>query len=368
MTRSWVEVSPSRLVHNVSVVRKTAPNVPLIGVVKANAYGHGVRRAAACLHELGVRAFAVADLEEARELRLCLPDAEILVFGGCDLSEAAEFRARNLTAALFREDVVPSGVRVEIKVDSGMGRLGVAPDRVGPLARRLGPELAGVFSTLACADSDPEITLRQIQRFGGATAGLRVRRHLANSAGLGFPEAHLDAVRIGLALYGISNSEATAPVLPILKWKARVLAVNMLAGGRTVGYCASHTTRRDSRIAVVGVGYADGYSRLLSNRGQVLTVDGPAPVVGRVSMDLITVDATECPRVKPGSEVVLLDDDPRSPLCAAALARDLGTIPYEVLTSIGPRVHRVYTDNQTSPTGPAGPTVPTRSDPTAETR
>ena len=344
MTRSWVEVSLSRLAHNVSVVGRVSADTPLIAVVKANAYGHGVRRVAIRLHELGVRAFAVADLAEARELRLHLPDVEILVFGGCDPSEAPEFRARNLTAALFREDAVPPGVRVEIKVETGMGRLGVGPDRVEPLARRLGPQLSGVFSTCACADSDPDFTRRQIQGFERAVAGLGVRRHLSNSAGLSFPEARWDAVRIGLALYGISNSEATTEVLPILKWKARVLAVNPLAPGSTVGYGASFEVCRESRIAVVAVGYADGYSRLLSNRGRVLTTDGLAPLVGRVSMDMIAVDVTDCPGVKTGSEVVVLDDDPRSPLCAAAMARDLGTIPYEVLTTIGPRVHRVYRD------------------------
>jgi alanine racemase len=341
MRRSWVEISLSRLRHNVGIVSRLTGGRPIIAVVKANAYGHGLSRMAQALWQCGVRDFAVAELEEAGEIRQLLPEAQILVLGGCEPGDESEFRALRLTAALFRDEI-PPGVEVEIELETGMGRLGVPEAALPQLARRLGPCLKGVFSTLACSDQDPEFTQAQIRRFEAATAGMAVRRHLANSAGLKYPSALLDAVRPGLALYGIGNGPELAGLQPILTWKARVLAVNRLPAGATVGYGATWVAARASRLAVIGVGYADGYSRALSGRGQVLTHCGYAPVVGRVSMDLTVVDVTELPCIHPGDEVTLLDQASDSPISALGLAGQLNTIPYEVLTAIGSRVSRVY--------------------------
>ena len=343
MKRTWVEVSLARLKHNLDVICGACGSVPVIAVVKANGYGHGMRAVAITLFEAGVRSFAVADLGEARELRSWVPSGDILVFGGCEPGDEAQFLALSLTSALYREDAVPVGVPVEIKIDTGMGRLGIAADRCRWLAGRLGSQVSGVFSTLSSADFDPAFTAEQIARFRGATEGLAVgRRHLSNSAGLAIPSARFDAVRPGLALYGIANADPLKALRPILRWKASVLAVNHYPAGATVGYGHAFTTVRPSRIAVLAVGYADGYSRRHSSNGQVLTQWGFAPVAGRVSMDLTSIDVTEFPDLKPGDEVVLLDDDPASPISAAGLARRIETIPYEILTSIGQRVERTY--------------------------
>ncbi len=343
MKRTWVEVSLARLRHNLEVISGVSGGLPVIAVVKANAYGHGMRAVARTLFDAGVRSFSVADLGEARELRRWIPAGDILVFGGCEPGDEPEFRAHALTAALYREDEIPQDVPVEIKIDTGMGRLGIAPERCEPLVRRLGEQVKGVFATLSSADFDAEFTAGQVERFRRATEGLPVgRTHLSNSAGLAFPTAGFDAVRPGLALYGIANVDPLSELKPALRWSARVLAVNSFPAGAAVGYGHSFTTSRPSRIAVLAVGYADGYSRRHSNEGLVLTRWGLAPVVGRVSMDLTSIDVTDYPELAPGDEVVILGDDPASPISAAAIALRIGTIPYEVLTSIGPRVERTY--------------------------
>ncbi len=342
MRRSWVEVSLSRLEHNLGVVSRLAEGRPIIGVVKADAYGHGLEPIVSRLRRCGVQSFGVADLKEGRALRSHAGDAEILVFGGCDEEDVPEFIAHRLTASLFCDDRIPPKIPVEIEIESGMGRLGIPPERLRSVIGRLNGRATGVFSTLSCADCDRGFTLAQIERFRKATEGLDLRRHLANSAALGIPQAGFDAVRPGLAMYGIANSPAHAELKPILRWKTTVMAVNIHPKGAPVGYGASYRTSRPSRIGIIGVGYADGYRRGLSNLGRVRTEEGFAPVVGRVSMDLTAIDLTELPGVAPGSEVTLLDWEPESPINAAALADLLGTIPYEILTMIGSRVERVY--------------------------
>ncbi len=342
MRRSWAEISLTRLEHNHAVISRLVGGRPIIAVVKADAYGHGIEAVAPRLVACGVRTFGVADLGEARLLRRHAEDAEIIVFGGCDEVDAPEFRALRLTASLYREDRIPEGLPLEIKIETGMGRLGIRPERLRPLLEQLEGRVSGVYSTLPCADCDLEFTREQIARFREATDGLSVRRHLANSAALSIPEARFDAVRPGLALYGIANCPALSGLKPLLCWKSAVMAVNEHPPGAPIGYGASYRTSRASRIGILGIGYADGYRRALSNRGQVLTEAGPAPVVGRISMDLTAIDLTDLPSVGPGSQVVLLDSEPDSPVSAAALAESLGTIPYEILTTIGSRVERVY--------------------------
>jgi alanine racemase len=223
-----------------------------------------------------------------------------------------------------------------------MGRLGLPCDRIRPLAEQLDRQVTGIFSTLACSDSDPEFTALQIDRFRQAGDGIPVLRHLANSAALTCSGALMDAVRPGLALYGIATVPGLADLQPVMTWKARVIAVNELPVGATVGYGATWRADRASRIGVIGVGYADGYRRDLSRGASVGTAHGAAPVVGRISMDLTAIDVTDLPAIQPGAEVTLLDADAGSPRSAAGLARRLGTIPYDILATVGPRVLRIY--------------------------
>jgi alanine racemase len=254
---------------------------------------------------------------------------------------------------------------VHIKVDTGMGRLGLAPDQVLPLLQSpwfKGPLKAEALMThLADADGpDPDYTRTQIARFQSVVdqveaAGLAVPfLHAANSAAiLRYPSAHFNLVRPGLMLYGYqSSADATvssnpaghkqALLRPVLTLSARVVQVRNLGQGESISYNRTYRTSRPSRIAILPIGYADGYSRLLSNRGQVLIKGSRADIVGRVCMDMTMVDVTSLPTVATGDEAVLIGRQGDAEISAAEVAAWTGTIPYEVLCAIGPRVPRVY--------------------------
>ncbi|RPJ81994.1 MAG: alanine racemase [Acidobacteria bacterium] len=342
MKRSWVEISLERLAGNAKAVRRViGEGTDIIAVVKANAYGHGGPKVASHLHGCGVTSFAVATLEEALNIREVINNAKILVLQGCDAGQERLFIDNRLTASVFEGGRVPD-VEIELKVDSGMGRLGVSPAQAPALLHELGERVTGVFSHFASSESDAEFTRAQLDTFLAATKDVTCRRHIANSGALCFRAAHLDAVRPGLALYGISPCPGLFDVRPVLAWKVRILSLKKMSPGETVGYGRTFTVARPSLIAVLPIGYADGFSRAFSNNGQVRIRGVLAPVVGRVSMDLLSVDVTDVPDVAHGDEVTLLEGDPQSPLSAARLANRIGTIPYEILTSIGSRVERVY--------------------------
>ncbi|MFQ5741213.1 MAG: alanine racemase [Acidobacteriota bacterium] len=347
MNRSWIEVSASRLRHNAEAIRRRLrPPTSLIAVVKANAYGHGVSLVAPTLHRWGIRDFAVADLEEALELRGDLPGARILVLGGCGEGEEDVFRRHQLTAGVFDRRSLPEDLRVEVKIDTGMTRLGIPWTQAPAFFRESRLGIAGVYSHFSRADSDPGFTQLQLERFLRSTRGLSCPRHISNSAGLRFPAAHLDAVRVGLALYGISPCPEITDVQPALCWKTRILAVNRVPAGRVVGYEGTFTTRRrKSRIGVLPVGYGDGYKRALSNRASVRVGRHLAPVAGLISMDLTGIDLTDIREARAGDEVTLLEPAPDSPLSATALAQTVGTIPYEIFTSITARVKRLLVED-----------------------
>lgn len=342
---SWVEISLRRLTRNVEAVRRYIPSsTDIIAVVKSDAYGHGVTRISSSLHGTGIDDFAVSSPEEAIKLRRALPDSRILVLRGCDPSEAALFKQYDLTASVFDCQPLPTDLDVEIKVDTGMARLGIPWEELSGFIAKQKGRVRGIYSHFANSGEDPGLTGLQLKRFLRVTRGLKCRRHMSDSAGLQYPRAHLDAVRLGLVLYGVSPCPAVSYVQPILRWKTHILSVRKVNKDTPIGYGGAYVTRRNSRIAVLPVGYADGYNRLFSNRGQVRIRGRLCPVVGRISMELSMVDVTDLPEVGVKEEVLLLEDDPASPLSASALARTLGTVPYEVLTSIGHRIARIYVD------------------------
>ena len=284
----------------------------------------------------------MADPTEALQLRKILPKAEITVFGGCQKGDNEIFRSASLTSAAFDLREISPEIRVQIKIDTGMGRLGIPWNQVETLLPKIKGRVTGVYATMASADFDPEFTRIQIDRFLKATANMRVRRHVCNSAGLSFPEGHFEAVRPGLALYGIAMVPELAKLRPVLEWKTRILALNDMDPGTTLGYGSTYRTEKNSRIAVLPIGYADGYNRLLSNRGKVEIQQEFYPIVGRVSMDLTLVDVTAGQSIQIGDEVKLISADSESPISALSLAQQLDTIPYEVLTTIGSRIERRY--------------------------
>jgi alanine racemase len=363
------EIDLGALVRNVRKLRSVAPGTALLAMVKADAYGHGAVLVARALEAEGVGLLGVALVEEGLTLREAGIQGEILVLGGAyDGGWEAMAEAR-LCPAIFRLDHLEAlntaarrlGAKphAQLKVDTGMARLGALPEDVQPFlsrARSLGVELDGVMSHFANADlGDATGTQRQLELFQRVleavqAAGFRPRwRHLANSAAaIALPTARdgtaFNLVRPGLALYGLSPApwiQLAHPLEPVLSWKTAVAHLKAVPTGTPVSYGGTWTAKRPTRIATLPVGYADGYPRRLSNRGQVLVRGQRAPVIGRVCMDLCMVDVTDVEGVEVGDEVVLVGRQNGAEIGAGEVAAWLDTIAYEVLCAVGSRVPRV---------------------------
>ncbi len=363
--RTWAEIDFSALEHNYRALRSNLePGCGFVGVVKANAYGHGAVPVARRLEELGAEYLAVACLAEAVELREAGVQAPILILGGTPGEYAGELLRYGLTQTLFdlptaevySKAAVDAGktLKVHIKADTGMGRLGfTGPERVEDILAACalpGLEAEGLFTHFADADGSEDYTMAQFTQFLDLRDDLAKRgrkfalSHCAASAAmLHYPCTHLDLVRPGIALYGHypdPDSEGLdGPGLrPVMTLKSRVIAVRELPAGSSVSYGRTRVLSRPSRLAVLPIGYADGLHRSLSNRGEVLFETGRAPMVGRVCMDLCMVDVTDLPAVRPGDVAQLFGVDlPLEDKSDAA-----GTISYELLTAVAPRVPRVY--------------------------
>ena len=345
--------------------QRAGAKVAILPVVKADAYGHGAVPVARRLAEEGAGMFAVAIAEEGVELRRAGVAGEILLLNFSDPADVALHRAYGLTPALHDLDQAEAFARaaaalavplpVHVKLDTGMGRLGIRPEDIGAFARivRGAPGLAlrGTFAQLSSAEEpDSPATPGEVRGLSDALTSLRAAGvepglvHLANSAGvLAHPDSHFDAVRPGLALYGIPPSEGLGyeALEPAMSLETRVMAVRRVASGTPLGYGGFFVTERASTIAVLPIGYHDGLRRSFSGRVSVLLRGREAPIVGAVSMDLTLVDATGC-GASPGDRVVCLGADAGRNVTAWDLARAAGTIPYEILCGIGPRVPRVH--------------------------
>jgi len=365
--RLRAEIDLSRLGHNLAEIRRrVGPSVAVMGVVKADAYGHGAVPVARELRRLGVRFFCVAAPEEALELRRAGLTDPVLILGGTLPdeaeavleAEAAVTVSDAATARAFAERAAARGraVAVHLKVDTGMGRLGVRADEAVDLGVRLaamgGLRLEGLFTHFPSADEDAEFTERQIALFERICADLAGRdvvvplRHAANSAAVGaHPRSFFNAVRPGITLYGydpFAAAERTLHTQPVLAVKTRIVLLKRFAPGETIGYGRTYAVREPLRGAVVPIGYADGLDRLLSNRGAMLVRGRRAPIVGRISMDQTVLDVSRVPGVAVGDEVVVLGEQGSERITAADHARLCGTIAHEILTGLGRRVKRVY--------------------------
>lgn len=331
-------------------------------VVKADAYGCGIEPVAAALARAGCKTFFVADLSEARRLRPVAPDAAIYVLNGLMPGTAptyAELRVRPVIGSLLELsewDAFCAGQQwrggAALHVDTGMNRLGVTAEEAAAMASRIRTEnhgIALVMSHLACADQpDHPLNARQMALFREVRMLYRgIPSSLANSSGIFLSDAaHCDLVRPGVALYGVNPTPGYAnPMQPVIALKARIAQVRPVKRGETVGYNASWTSRRATRLATVAVGYGDGYSWAAGSsdqaRGGMAIVAGKrCPIAGRISMDLITIDITEVPEgtIRRGDMVTLIGGD----LTVDEVAKAAGTIGYELLTSLGRRYHRDY--------------------------
>ncbi len=337
----------------------------LLPVIKADAYGHGAVPVAKALSAAGATAFAVALMQEGAMLRESGISQEILVLEGAWPGEEEECIRQQLTATIYSTQAIRrfeaaarrcgGAVRVHIKIDTGMARLGARWDAIGPFLETLSSakslRLAGTYSHLASAEEDEPYTEEQIERFGHAleqirTAGLDPGEvHFANSAGLLFwPRLRGISARPGIALYGYPPAADRCRISfqPALTLKTRVGRIHQILPGESVGYNRRFIASRPTVAATLPVGYADGYRRDLAGRGRVIIRDQWAAVLGAISMDMIVADVTDIPGVQEGEDVILLGSTPRCHFDAADWAGLTGTIPYEILCGLGPRVPRIY--------------------------
>lgn len=361
---NWAHIDLDALAHNARVLAANAAPARLICVIKANAYGHGALPVAHKLSELPfVEMLAVASVDEGAQLRAGAIEKPILLLSALLPAEILSAAQNDLTPTIWTRDLaaawsdaareVGRALPAHFKVDTGMARLGVnwcdAVERWRELQHFPDIEWRGVYTHLACADDDDdELSALQLQRFEQflieARTGKNVLRHTGNSAAqLRYGLSHFDAVRPGIALYGAhpcrNLCEKQLELKPVMTRKARVTALREVAAGASVSYGATWRAPHAARVAVVACGYADGYLRALSNRGEVLIGGARFPVVGRVTMDQILVDVTAAtPDVPIGAEVVLWG----AGLPVEEVATRADTISYELLCAVSARVPRVY--------------------------
>lgn len=355
---------------NFHLLRTVAAPSEICAVVKANAYGHGVGPVARRLEAEGCRRFAVGTVDEGQELRAAGVGGEVWLLQGAPTGGVPLLRDLRLTPVISGLDALEAlgervgrdggSLAVHLKFDTGMGRLGLAVGEVGEAAESLrrhpGLRLEGVATHFARAGESAAVTREQIRLFDNVRSALRSLGleppvvHAANSAAcLTEPSARYTCVRLGIALYGVTpepSLENAVALRPALSWVTEVEHVREVSAGTPVSYGGTFVTGRPTRLAVIPVGYADGYRRALGNRGMVLVQGQPAPVVGRVCMDLAVVDVTDVDAVSEGDEVVLLGAQGSNEISAGRMAAWLDTIPYEVLCAIGPRVPRVCEDGR----------------------
>jgi alanine racemase len=377
---TWAEISLTALQHNYATIRDFVMPATVCSVVKANAYGHGAVECARALQAEGEKWFSVCCADEGIELRKGGITGRILLLSGFWRGEEQAVIEHNLTPVVWdwshiellenaaeKMDKAPQSVPVHLKIDTGMARLGVSlcdlPNMLRVLQSANFVMLEGVMSHLASAEvMDAPDVEAQLVRFDDAVTAVvenglsPVYYHICNSAGIVTREnAWKNMVRPGISLYGYylpfmsvisghPDSSLELPIIPVLTWKTRIIALRDVGARQPIGYNGGYVTQAPARIAVLPVGYGDGLNRHLSNRGRVIVRNDYASIVGNVSMDLTLIDVTGMPGVDIGDEVILIGASEKRKITAWEHAGHAQTIPYEILCNIGRRVPRIYVD------------------------
>jgi alanine racemase len=373
----WAEIDLAAIAHNVRELRRLiGDRVQLMVAVKANAYGHGAVEVARAARESGADQLGVARVEEGVALRRAGIEAPILILGYTPPDNASDLIEHRLMPTVYALEsarafsaaatAVNRSIAFHIKVDSGMGRLGVPCDAlqldisqqpvaaIKAILQLPGLDFQGLCTHFATADhGDKTFAHRQFSRFQALVADLKAAgiaipiKHAANSGAIiDMPETHLDMVRAGISLYGLAPSGEVdlgrIDLRPALALKARIIHLKTVPAGTRISYGGTWTSPSATTIATIPVGYGDGYNRRLSNRGQMLVKGKRTPVVGRVCMDLTMLDVGHIDDVKVGDEAVLIGRQGEEEISADEIAELLGTINYEVVTGLMARVERVY--------------------------
>ena len=367
---TWLEINLSHIAHNFRAAKAYAEeDVIAAAVVKANAYGHGAVEVSRACVEAGAGYLVVTTMGEALELREAGFQVPILILGWTPeenfeqaieyeicvaLYDAGEAEKLNAKALAMGKNALG-----HLKIDTGMSRLGMQADESGlqtaeAILKMEGITIKGMFTHFSKADeADKTFANLQIERFNRFTEELEKRtgvhialRHMGASAGvMDMPEGHYNMIRPGIMLYGYQPSDEmhhVADLKPALTWKARLGRVVKLPAGRRIGYNGTYELKRDTLVATIPVGYADGYNRLLGNRGYVICQGKKLPIIGKICMDYFMVDATELPDLKAGDEVILLGEDQGVSITVPEMAKMLNTIEHEITCDISLRVPRIY--------------------------
>lgn len=365
--RSWVEVDLDNFTHNWEEMKRLVkPGVKIMQVLKADAYGHGAIEIANVALRNGAACLGVANADEALQLRVSGIDAPILILSPSLPAETGEILKYNLVPSISDESFARQlqercrtlGMRipVHLEIDSGIGRAGMsvyaAPEAIRKICEMPNLHLEGIFTHLSISETSDEYNLQQWRNFSQlldllAREGIHVPiKHMANSgAMINYPEFQLDMVRPGLMSYGIfptAESVGRINLEPVMTFKTRILLIKEFPAGSSIGYGRSYTTTKTTRIATIPVGYGDGYGFVLSNQGEMLVAGSRVPVVGRISMDMCTIDITNLPDVGVGAEVVLLGRQGAECISANEIAHKVGSISYEVLCALGKRAPRIF--------------------------
>ncbi|QNU67502.1 alanine racemase [Ruminiclostridium herbifermentans] len=374
LNRAWAEINLDNIAHNIREIRRiTHKNAEIMGVVKADAYGHGVMEVTRTLLANGAQRLAVSMLDEAIQLRRNGIEAPILILGYTDPIRANEIIENDVTQTVYSRELAQAlsseavrqgkKVKIHIKIDTGMSRMGFLPGysavkNVVEISQMPNIIIEGLFTHFATADEkNREFTLMQFERFMSICSelqriGIHIPvKHCANSAGIiEYPEMHLDMVRPGIILYGMYPSEevdkSKIHLKPAMTLKANVILVKEVEKNTSISYGRIFTTQRTSKIATIPIGYADGYTRMLSNKGKVLIREQFAPVVGRICMDQCMIDVTDIEgNVEVGDEVVLIGAQGDNVITVEDVAGSIGMINYEFVSVVGKRIPRAFIHN-----------------------
>ncbi len=368
LLKTWAEIDLAAVRFNIiNIQKKLGKNIELMAIVKCNAYGHGAIEVSGQILNLGVNALGVSSLYEGIELRDIFKDIPIIVLSSGMSGQAEEFIEHNLSPVVCTWQMTNAladaarkrGTRakVHIKVDTGMGRIGVWHERADEFTRQVHKmpdiEIEGICSHFATSDEQNlDFAKQQFEWFNRCLEKIKdlpIRfKHISNTGAIfSLPEAHLNMVRPGLSIYGVSPSEyvkGAEKLRPALSLKTKVAFLKTIPKGRTLSYARTYKTEKEMKLATLPVGYGDGYPLSLSNKGYVLIRGKKARILGAVTMDQIMVDVTDIKDVKTEDVAVLIGKQGTEEITATEIARIAGTIPYEIFTSINKRVQRVYSD------------------------
>jgi len=367
----WVEIDLEAIRYNLQQIKKrVGPSVKIMAVVKSDAYGHGVKRVSKVLVEEGVDAFAVTDFDEGVSLREIGVDIPILILGSLFSDEVNSLLHYNLTPTIFDFKTAEmlsllaksSGkrVKVHINIDTGMGRFGIshkeAPLFIEKIANLKGLKIEGIYSHFSFAEEGDGFSYNQIELFQSILKNINEKgiypslRHISNSAGIiNFPNAYFNMVRPGLIIYGYYPSPKVSNELilkPSMSLKTKVSFIRKVPKGTSLSYGRTYVTSEPTSIAILPIGYANGYPRYLSNKAEVMVREKRVSLVGRICMDQTLVNVTHIKEVREGDEVVLWGSQGKQGISLEEVSLKADTIPYELVTNVGKSVYRIYKDGK----------------------